>query len=131
MVVRTSVVLCLLLVMGAGAVGCAATTAALPGPPIPIPAHRPVAPAKPYHPDSPAEPQKRPVAVPYSASGRYAVVPGRAAPRAGHGTVVRYLVEVERGLPFDGREFAARVHRTLNDPRGWARFQRVDHPRYG
>ncbi|NUP75996.1 MAG: DUF3152 domain-containing protein [Nonomuraea sp.] len=65
--------------------------------------------------------------VPFAASGRYAVVPGEAAPPRGHGEVVRYLVEVERGLPFDGREFAAAVHRTLNDPRGWARFQRVDH----
>jgi hypothetical protein len=41
--------------------------------------------------------------------------------------VVRYLVEVERGLPFRGVRFAAQVHRTLNDPRGWARFERVDH----
>jgi hypothetical protein len=42
--------------------------------------------------------------------------------------VVRYLVEVERGLPFSGEDFAAAVHRTLNDPRGWGpRFQRVDH----
>jgi hypothetical protein len=46
--------------------------------------------------------------------------------------VVRYLVEVERGLPFRGRDFAAAVHRTLNDPRGWGsggrlRFVRTDH----
>lgn len=68
------------------------------------------------------------VRVPYSASGGYAVVPGRAAPRKGRGSVVRYLVEVERGLPFDKGDFAAAVHRTLNDPRGWARFQRVDRP---
>ncbi|MBB6352238.1 DUF3152 domain-containing protein [Nonomuraea muscovyensis] len=69
----------------------------------------------------------RPARVPRSASGRYAVVPGAAPARPGRGTVVRYLVEVERGLPFDRRTFAAQVHRTLNDPRGWARFQRVDH----
>ncbi|MBN6055681.1 DUF3152 domain-containing protein [Nonomuraea sp. RK-328] len=67
------------------------------------------------------------VRVPYSASGRYAVVEGGAPPRPGGGAVVRYLVEMERGLPFDPAEFAAEVHRTLNDPRGWARFQRVDH----
>ncbi|MEU5865933.1 DUF3152 domain-containing protein [Nonomuraea sp. NPDC047529] len=67
------------------------------------------------------------VKVPYAASGSYAVVPGGAAARPGEGEVVRYLVEVERGLPIDGAVFAAAVHRTLNDPRGWARFQRVDH----
>ncbi|MEU8319066.1 DUF3152 domain-containing protein [Nonomuraea sp. NPDC048881] len=67
------------------------------------------------------------VKVPYAASGSYAVVPGGAPARAGEGEVVRYLVEVERGLPIDGTVFAAAVHRTLNDPRGWARFQRVDH----
>ncbi|WP_240506689.1 DUF3152 domain-containing protein [Thermoactinospora rubra] len=65
--------------------------------------------------------------VPMLASGRYRVVGGHAPPRPGAGPVVRYLVEVERGLPFRGREFAAEVHRILNDPRGWGRFRRVDH----
>jgi hypothetical protein len=46
--------------------------------------------------------------------------------------MVRYIVEVEKGLPFDPAGFAAEVHRTLNDPRGWGsggrmRFKRVDH----
>ncbi|WP_336216753.1 DUF3152 domain-containing protein [Nonomuraea sp. LPB2021202275-12-8] len=72
-----------------------------------------------------AQPMPR---VPRAASGRYAVVPGGAPERRGRGAVVRYLVEVERGLPFDGRAFAAEVHRTLNDPRGWARFRRVARP---
>ncbi|MFI6478261.1 DUF3152 domain-containing protein [Nonomuraea sp. NPDC050663] len=66
------------------------------------------------------------VRVPYEASGRYVTVRGEDAPRAGRGPVVRYKVEVERGLPYRGREFAAQVHRTLNDPRGWGRFRRVD-----
>ncbi|WP_248964044.1 DUF3152 domain-containing protein [Sphaerisporangium perillae] len=71
--------------------------------------------------------------VPRSGKGRYAVVKGVALPPEGrHGKVVRYMVEVERGLPFDPEEFAAMVHRTLNDPRSWGRggrmrFQRVDH----
>ncbi|MFD0889107.1 DUF3152 domain-containing protein, partial [Streptosporangium algeriense] len=40
--------------------------------------------------------------------------------------VIRYVVEVERGLPFDGQKFADEVHRILNDPRSWGfRFQRV------
>jgi hypothetical protein len=54
------------------------------------------------------------------------VVPGGAPARPGPGAVVRYLVEVEPGLPFGPRAFAAEVHRILNDVRGWARFQRVD-----
>ncbi|MEU1728796.1 DUF3152 domain-containing protein [Nonomuraea sp. NPDC005692] len=87
----------------------AATPPPLPSVPAPIPL--------------PAEHVK----VPYAASGSYAVVPGGAPARPGEGEVVRYLVEVERGLPIDGPVFAAAVHRTLNDPRGWARFQRVDH----
>jgi hypothetical protein len=60
------------------------------------------------------------------------VVPGTAAPpeSAGHGRVLRYAVEVERGLPFSAAAFAAEVHRVLNDPRGWGkgrllRFRRV------
>lgn len=77
--------------------------------------------------------QPRVVVVPYSASGRYVVVPGTARPpESRRGTVIRYLVEVERGLPFSATEFAADVHRTLNDARGWGhggrmRFERVDH----
>lgn len=83
----------------------------------------------PGEPPAEAKPQvPRVPRVPRAASGEYAVVRGEAAPRRGRGAVVRYLVEVERGLPFDGRTFAAEVHRTLNDPRGWGRFRRVDRP---
>ncbi|WP_242614512.1 DUF3152 domain-containing protein [Actinomadura roseirufa] len=58
-------------------------------------------------------------------------MPGTAAPPAGtRGTVVRYMVEVERGLPLSASRFAAEVHRVLNDPRSWGhggtmRFLRV------
>ncbi|GAA3114366.1 hypothetical protein GCM10010466_01840 [Planomonospora alba] len=70
------------------------------------------------------QPEK--VRVPRSASGRYTVVRGGAAPPRRKGKVVRYMVEVEKGLPFDPEEFAAEVHRILNDPRGWGyRFRRV------
>ncbi|WP_328595155.1 DUF3152 domain-containing protein [Actinomadura macrotermitis] len=71
------------------------------------------------------------VAVPHAASGRYVTVPGAAAPPGGsRGPVVRYSVQMERGLPFDAAAFAAEVHRVLNDPRSWGhggamRFQRV------
>ncbi|WP_250563207.1 DUF3152 domain-containing protein [Sphaerisporangium fuscum] len=77
--------------------------------------------------------QEHPVGVPRKAGGRYSVVEGTDAPPAGsRGKVVRYLVEVEKGLPFDGEEFAAAVHHILNDPRSWGgggrmRFERVDH----
>lgn len=72
------------------------------------------------------------VRVPKFASGRYAVAPGDARPPAGSaGKRIRYLVEVERGLPFHAAAFAADVHRILNDPRGWGhggrmRFERTD-----
>ncbi|WP_308286969.1 DUF3152 domain-containing protein [Actinomadura parmotrematis] len=68
---------------------------------------------------------------PQAASGRYAMVRGSAAPpRGSRGPLVRYAVEVERGLPFKGADFAAQVQRVLNDPRSWGhggrmRFQRV------
>lgn len=63
------------------------------------------------------------------ASGHYAIAHGTTAPPPGHrGHTIRYLVEVERGLPFDPAQFATAVHQTLNDPRGWGpRFQRVSH----
>ncbi|MFD0904584.1 DUF3152 domain-containing protein, partial [Actinomadura sediminis] len=76
--------------------------------------------------------QPAPVEIPRSAGGEYAVVPGTAAPPDGAaGPIVDYLVEVERGLPFTGPDFAGRVHRILNDPRGWGhggamRFRRVN-----
>ncbi|MCK2219186.1 DUF3152 domain-containing protein [Actinomadura sp. ATCC 31491] len=112
------------------AAGCGADPTA--GPPVgpgAAPSRRPIAPGPPRAP-RPARPQPevRPpaVQVPYAASGRYAVVPGTAPARPGPGRPVRYLVEVERGLPFEPGEFAAQVHRILNDGRGWARFQRVD-----
>jgi Protein of unknown function (DUF3152) len=70
------------------------------------------------------------VRIPHSASGRYAVVPGTAKPPGTRGTLVRYSVEVERGLPITGASFAAEVQRVLNDPRSWGhggtlRFERV------
>ncbi|MEV4175763.1 DUF3152 domain-containing protein [Nonomuraea sp. NPDC049709] len=121
----------LLLLLLVAAAGCATTTepAAPPPPPKPAaptspPTSPPTVPPKPLAPRAPGQ---APIEVPHRASGRYAVVPGTAPARPGRGAVVRYLVEVERGLPFDPGEFAAEVHRTLNDVRGWARFQRVDH----
>ncbi|MQY16291.1 hypothetical protein SRB5_64890 [Streptomyces sp. RB5] len=37
----------------------------------------------------------------------------------GKGRVIRYRVDIERGLPLDGELFAQAVHKTLNDRRSW------------
>ncbi len=76
--------------------------------------------------------QPEPVDPPSAAEAEYDVATGSSEPPAeASGEVVRYLVEVERGLPFDPDEFAAAVHTILNDERGWGpqediRFKRVD-----
>lgn len=69
------------------------------------------------------------VRIPDRASGRFRAAPGRS-PEAGRGTVLRYTVAVERGLPYAVDEVAPIVEATLSDPRGWTRggrhaFQRV------
>jgi Protein of unknown function (DUF3152) len=77
--------------------------------------------------------QPKPVNPPQSGTGTFTVVPGTQEPVKGaEGPVVKYIVEVERGLPFDGGDFAKAVHATLNDPRSWGhdgklQFERVDH----
>ncbi|MFG2829323.1 DUF3152 domain-containing protein [Streptomyces sp. NPDC048434] len=64
-----------------------------------------------------------------TAGGRFRPTGGDAkAP--GHGKVLRYRVDIEEGLPLDGKLFAEAVHKTLNDERSWAHggqrtFQRV------
>jgi hypothetical protein len=64
-------------------------------------------------------------------TGHYVVAPGTDTP-PGAGREVRYLVEVEDGLPFTPAQFATDVARILNAPQGWGRggaglrFVRVD-----
>jgi hypothetical protein len=63
-------------------------------------------------------------------SGRLVTVRGSAT-APGKGRVMRIKVQVESGLPVDGRAFAAFVMDTLNDPRSWGRggrrtFARTD-----
>jgi hypothetical protein len=64
-----------------------------------------------------------------SLSGAFDTVPGhQAAP--GKGKVMRFRVDVEKGLPLDGRLFSDAVFATLNDPRSWGHggtmsFERV------
>ncbi|MFC5829878.1 DUF3152 domain-containing protein [Nonomuraea insulae] len=115
--------LLLLVLLVVVAAGCASEPQTPPRPPATKPAQPPAPQPKPI---APRERDVK-VRVPQAASGRYAVVPGGGPARPGRGAAVRYLVEVERGLPFDPVEFAAEVHKTLNDIRGWARFERVDH----
>ena len=63
-------------------------------------------------------------AIPASASGRLAVVPGEVAAK-GPGTPLAYELEVEAGLPLDGTAIATQVHRILTDPRGWQPIEGV------
>ncbi|MEJ7634733.1 DUF3152 domain-containing protein [Aeromicrobium sp.] len=60
------------------------------------------------------------VTVPTSGEGTFTVATGTSTQEA-VGQVITYQVEVENGLPFDARKFAARVDRTLTDRRGWIR----------
>lgn len=62
-------------------------------------------------------------------TGSFAAVPGHD-PAPGRGTVLRYRVDVEKGLPLDAALFAQAVHKTLNDDRSWGHggtrtFERV------
>ncbi|GLW16110.1 hypothetical protein Stsp01_28530 [Streptomyces sp. NBRC 13847] len=70
-----------------------------------------------------------PLAADLTAGGKFTPVPG-AAKAPGHGKLLRYRVDIEQGLPLDGRLFAEAVHKTLNDDRSWAHggkmaFERV------
>ncbi|WP_431047501.1 DUF3152 domain-containing protein [Streptomyces sp. P1-3] len=63
------------------------------------------------------------------ASGAFTTI-GGGDKAPGRGEVVRYRVDVEKGLPLDGELFAEAVHKTLNDDRSWGhggtrRFERV------
>jgi hypothetical protein len=76
-----------------------------------------------------AQPER--VEPPTSGDRRYTVAVGTDSPDDSSGETISYMVEVEDGLPFDTEEFAAEVHRILNDERGWgasddASFERVD-----
>lgn len=52
-------------------------------------------------------------------SGEFEAVPGLAkAP--GKGRLIRYRVDVEKGIGLDGKLFADAVQKTLNDKRSWA-----------
>ncbi len=73
--------------------------------------------------------QKFPLDAKFQASGDFEAVPGHdKAP--GKGEVLRYRVDVEKGLGLDGALFAEAVQKTLNDDRSWAHggrraFERV------
>ncbi|MFD0774109.1 DUF3152 domain-containing protein, partial [Streptomonospora algeriensis] len=52
------------------------------------------------------------------AEGELEVVPGKSEP-AGTGPRMRYIVEVEKGLPGKAADFATAVEQILADERGW------------
>ncbi|WP_455432542.1 DUF3152 domain-containing protein [Streptomyces syringium] len=73
--------------------------------------------------------KKYPLDAKAKASGTFEAVGGRDR-GPGKGEVLRYRVDVEKGLPLDGALFAEAVHRTLNDDRSWGHggkrtFERV------
>ncbi|NJP79859.1 DUF3152 domain-containing protein [Streptomyces sp. AA8] len=73
--------------------------------------------------------RKYPLDAKAKGSGSFDTVAGHD-PAPGRGDVVRYRVDVEKGLPLDGELFATAVHRTLNDERSWGHggtrtFERV------
>ncbi|WP_083959091.1 DUF3152 domain-containing protein [Herbidospora mongoliensis] len=91
--------------------------------PAPPPVRASPRPTLPYIP--PPAPKPKKIKVPERGSGKFRTAGGEAEPREGKGPVIKYMVEVEKGLPFDVDEFATSVHDILNDPRGWGRFERV------
>lgn len=72
-----------------------------------------------------------PLSAGFKGKGDFHTVSGRQK-GPGHGRVLRYRVDVEKGLPLEGDLFAKAVHKTLNDKRSWGHggkrsFERVDH----
>ncbi|QPP10577.1 DUF3152 domain-containing protein [Streptomyces bathyalis] len=55
----------------------------------------------------------------FKGKGKFDAVAGKAE-GVGGSEVVRYRVDVEKGLPLDDSLFADAVHKTLNDKRSWA-----------
>ena len=66
-----------------------------------------------------ASPSPASVEIPLEGTGDFAVAPSGTDP-VGTGTLLRYTVEVEGGLPFVPADIASIVDATLADPRGWA-----------
>jgi len=71
-----------------------------------------------------------PLKADFKGKGRFTAVPGKER-GAGGGQVMRYRVDVEKGLPLESGFFAQAVHKTLNDKRSWAHdgertFERVE-----
>ncbi|WP_019545156.1 DUF3152 domain-containing protein [Streptomyces sulphureus] len=74
-----------------------------------------------------------PLAADFAGSGSFRTVGGHEKGPGG-ANVVRYRVDVEKGLPLDTDLFTEAVHKTLNDDRSWAHggersFERVSSER--
>ncbi|WP_427887133.1 DUF3152 domain-containing protein [Kribbella sp. GL6] len=68
----------------------------------------------------------------FASSGKLAVVPGFSKAN-GVRDKLTYRVEIEQGVTVNGAEVAAKIHKTLTDPRGWqalhpVSFERTDKP---
>jgi hypothetical protein len=75
-------------------------------------------PSSPVKPRAAQPPTTAPPTFPQSGEGTFRHATG-SAKRVGSGRVLRYRVEVERGLEQQPGEFATWVDRILADPRGW------------
>ncbi|MYX33780.1 MULTISPECIES: DUF3152 domain-containing protein [unclassified Streptomyces] len=129
--------LAVLLVLAVCAVGLYAVTAGRNAGERTAPAaaqHGPAASAVPSPaPTRTAKPKPARSQVPEHGDGRFTSAPGTSR-TLGHGTPLRYGVEVEDGTGFSAASVAAEVDRILADKRGWttagAAFRRVDSPPY-
>lgn len=111
--------------VGAGSPDPGLVAAASPSTPTSSPAARPkVAAGKPAGTPDPPDRTTAAAPIPASASGKLAVVAGRAGPSS-PGRTLTYRLEIEDGLPVDGAAIAEQVHRVLTDRRGWQPIEGV------
>jgi hypothetical protein len=69
-------------------------------------------------PDAKSAGAKSADAIPQTGPGTFTTARGRSG-SVGHGKVLRYEVEVEKGISLSAADVATQVQRILADPRGW------------
>lgn len=97
----------------ASSAAAAATATPSPAPPSPVPSV--VVPSA----VAPPVPAAEPPVVPQRGAGSFTIAPGGGDRFGSAGTLVRYTVEVEDGVPLDVVDVAGVVDAVLGDPRSW------------